>query len=781
MMTREFVVLLVIALIGTCAAMCQETSRPSGPTEATVAALKAYFSAPDSERGGLARPWEQATGLSAADAAAWREAIWRAYLAADGPLQRAWRDNIAQQRVTLGRRSMSYSAQVTGEKPVRGWPLVIALHPGEDGAEARDERYPLDGMYVRPREGADNTSLWDSPEGYELLELLVRQFVAFGDVDPNRVCLQGFAEGGEAVLRLGPNMADRWAALAVADAAGSVDRTPVENLCHTPVNLQVSRRDDERARFQLASAWADTMQKLRDDGNPDEYICEFVARAEARGATDDRSSLTWLDQFARNPVPKRIVWTQSGPVQRDRYWLRLDDPYRGKEPGNWSNRPETIDARVGGQLVTLAVKGLSQVTLRLDDRLLDLDRTVTITVNDEEAFTGRVPRSAVTLVKTLVQRGDTEMMFCAELPLPVPPAVRSAGEVGTVRCSYPAPPDPQLAAAVDAALHKAGANADELCRALADVGDQCRPGMVFLIANMPDRDLVGLKAAFLVEDVQLAYQAWRQAPWSAEMSESQFFQYILPYAHFNERRDNWRRDFYERFHERAWTFRDPIDATKWLNDTLNDTVNVHYHAFKRPKSDQSPYESIAASYASCTGLSVLLADACRAVGIPARLAGVARWTKTPGNHTWVEVWGGPNAPDGAPAIRRWYNIGDTGSDPRGNDWVKERCREETDVDQPLSRVYAACYRRGEMHFPLAWDLELKYVPALNVTRFYTSPNEVALPLPAGRHDVAVWWADEVVLTATGDGPLRLPLARGEPFRVVITGPDGSREERRLEP
>jgi len=790
-MTRATIVIPVSMLAWSLAAMGQDTSQPSGPGDAMLAALRAYFGAPENERGGLARPWEQATLVSAADATAWQDAIWKAYLAADGPRQKAWRDDVANQRVTLGQKIMRYTVRVAGEGPARGWPLLISLHGGGARPEVNDaqwraqqERYAFEGMYVCPRAIADDRNLWDTPKSHELLDLLVRQLLAFGEVDPNRVYLQGDAEGGDGVLRLGPNLADRWAAITAVAAAVPVDRAPVENLCHTPLNLQVGQPDSERDCFKLASAWRDIMQKLRDDANPDEYVCALVAGAGQEGAADDGASLAWLQQRERSSVPKRIAWTQSGPVQHDRYWLRLDDPYGGKDPGNWNNRPETIDARVGGQLVTLAMKGLARVTIHLDDRLLDLDQPVTVTINDEEVFTGRVSRSAAALVKTLEERGDPELMFCAELALDAPATAvqaTSRGAAPAEQYHYPVPADPQLAAAVEAALRKAGANAVELCKALAEVGDEGRSGLFFLIANMPDRDLVRLKAAFLVENVKLAYQAWKQAPWSAQISEQQFFQYILPYAHFNERRDNWRRDFYDRFHERAWTFHDPIDATKWLNDTLNDTVNVHYHAFKRPKSDQSPYESIAARYASCTGLSVLLADACRAVGIPARLAGVARWTKTPGNHTWVEVWGGPPESAGATAIRRWYNVGDTGSDPRKGDWVDERCLQETDPDQPLYSVYAACFRHSKLHFPLAWDLELKYVPALNVTRFYTSAMEVELPLPAARHAVAVWWADEVVVTATGEGPLRLPLARGEQFRVVITKPDGTREERQVAP
>ena len=50
-------------------------------------------------------------------------------------------------------------------------------------------------------------------------------------------------------------------------------------------------------------------------------------------------------------------------------------------------------------------------------------------------------------------------------------------------------------------------------------------------------------------------------------------------------------------------------------------VNVKYHATKRLKPDQSPSESMKIGYASCSGLSIILVDACRAVGVPARVVG----------------------------------------------------------------------------------------------------------------------------------------------------------------
>jgi hypothetical protein len=339
-------------------------------------------------------------------------------------------------------------------------------------------------------------------------------------------------------------------------------------------------------------------------------------------------------------------------------------------------------------------------------------------------------------------------------------------------------------AAVRESLAKAGTNANEFATAIASVEPEMRPGMVFLIETMPERDRTTLTARFLVTNTRLAYDAWRGAPWGHQIPEAMFLQYILPYANLNERRDDWRLDFVNRFQEKAWTFRDPMEAVRWLNDHINDALNVHYHASKRKKPDQSPYESMELNWASCTGLSILLVDACRAAGIPARCVGCPAWKKVTGNHTWVEVFG----PD-ANGQWRWFNVGDTGSDPRGENWVNERCREETDPNDWAHAVWAACWRPSSHHFPLPWEWEIEYVPGLNVTRFYQSPTDVAITVPkaegnTGGATVEAYWSGELIArtrAAAGAESVTLHLAKGERFDIVILHDNGTRSDQTIAP
>ena len=75
--------------------------------------------------------------------------------------------------------------------------------------------------------------------------------------------------------------------------------------------------------------------------------------------------------------------------------------------------------------------------------------------------------------------------------------------------------------------------------------------------------------------------------------------------------------------------------------------------------------------ATCTGLSIMLVEACRAVGVPARMAGIASWPGRGGNHTWVEVWDdgwhfvGAAEPDAKGLDHAWF-VGDAAKAIKGS-------------------------------------------------------------------------------------------------------------------
>ncbi len=300
-----------------------------------------------------------------------------------------------------------------------------------------------------------------------------------------------------------------------------------------------------------------------------------------------------------------------------------------------------------------------------------------------------------------------------------PPIFVGAGQAAEAPPDLPTIPAGVLqeyAAETRAALGRAGPNAAELIKALDAAPREHRAAVSFLIANMPDRDLRTLSAAYLLENTAVAFEARAAMPWGPGLPEEIFLNEVLPYAVINERRDAWRKDFYERFRPLVADCRTAGEAAMKLNREVFPLLNVRYHATKRPKADQSPYESMEAGYASCTGLSVLLVDACRAVCVPARLAGIPQWPNQEGNHSWVEIWD-----------RQWYFTGAAEPDPAGlNHAGFVASAAGADSKNPMNGIYATSFRRTGWSFPLVWDLSIKYVSARDVTRYYTARRPVRL-------------------------------------------------------
>lgn len=278
-------------------------------------------------------------------------------------------------------------------------------------------------------------------------------------------------------------------------------------------------------------------------------------------------------------------------------------------------------------------------------------------------------------------------------------------------------------ALIDRTIATAGDNAKELKKALKEVPRNEREGMAFLISYMPERDAKSLSADFLLENVEYAYKARAEFPWAKEVPDSVFLNDVVAYANLNENRESWRKDFYERFKKYVApckTMREAIDS---VNKNVRDELLVDYNT-KREKPDQAPYESMRQHMASCSGLSILLTDAFRAVGIPSRVAGTPAWHDDRGNHNWNEVW-----IDGLWRFTEYYP-----SDDLDQSWFLTDAGKAIKEDVRKA-IYAASFKPTGCYFPLVWDENIRYVHAENVTDRYTSLYRAQLSaMPAdGKH------------------------------------------------
>jgi hypothetical protein len=283
----------------------------------------------------------------------------------------------------------------------------------------------------------------------------------------------------------------------------------------------------------------------------------------------------------------------------------------------------------------------------------------------------------------------------------------------------------------------------------------------YLVQFMPQSDLDTLPIDTVRDTVAYAFAAQRAFPfWGINATTTSssnktlipwaiFLNDVLPYATLTEQRDNWRPLFFEYFSSHAPALTDGtitnIDAAvRWMNQFAWNIVAppIVFNASGNPTglNEYSPFEVMAAHYASCTGLSVFLVSCLRSIGIPARVAGTPHWNlgnktcpqgdASPdcGNHDWVEVW----SDDGA-----WSFVDERGQIALNTSWFfPEHVRHQ----QPNSlnhSIFATSYAPAEYiaasyggdddvlavpspFFPMAWDWGNPQVPAWDVTLRYLS-------------------------------------------------------------
>ncbi|MDD7887370.1 transglutaminase-like domain-containing protein [Flavivirga sp. 57AJ16] len=269
---------------------------------------------------------------------------------------------------------------------------------------------------------------------------------------------------------------------------------------------------------------------------------------------------------------------------------------------------------------------------------------------------------------------------------------------------------------LDTALIKAGSNTPQILKALTEAPKNQKEGMAFLISYMPTRDLTTLSASFLLENATYAYKAREKYPWCKALPDTIFFNEVLPYTNVAETRDPWRKDFYERFSKYVEDKKSLKAAIFAIANPIKDEVKVEYNV-KRSKMDSSPKEAMAENMATCTGLSIILTDAFRSVGIPSRLAGTPMWTNMKGNHTWSEVY-----IDNEWKFIEYYPEG------LNKSWFLADAG-KADINNPLHWIYAVSYKPTDQYYyagravkHLINKMDLNDMPP-QMRRHYENPKE----------------------------------------------------------
>ncbi len=350
--------------------------------------------------------------LTKTDAAKARTLLWDAYVA-QLKVERA--EEMKAKVLKDGKMELKFHETRFGKKPDGGHSLWISLHGGGGApAKVNDQQwenqkklYKLDeGIYIAPRAPTNTWNLWHESHIDTLFARLIENYVALEGVNPDRVYVLGYSAGGDGVYQIGPRMADRWAAAAMM--AGHPNDASALSLRNVPFALQVGGNDAAYNRNKIAADWG---KKLEDLHKADDKGYEtFFKIYEGKGHWMDRedaAALPWMAKHTRNSTPTKVVWQQGGRTHDQSYWLAVP---KGEAKGG-----SLVTASVEKQSITIDdSKDVASLVVRFDDRFADLDKPLTISAKKKELYSSTPPRTAGTLLKTLLERGDPKLMFDAE-------------------------------------------------------------------------------------------------------------------------------------------------------------------------------------------------------------------------------------------------------------------------------------------------------------------------------------------------------------------------------
>ena len=356
--------------------------------------------------------------LSKVEAAAARDAVWKQHVAT---IKKDRAAEVQDKLIKEDKLEMPWLIKTFGEKPKTGRSLFLSLHGGggttkktNDGQWQNQIKLyqPAEGLYIAPRAPTNTWNLWHEGHIDRLFTRLIEDLIVLEDVNPDRVYVMGYSAGGDGVYQLAPRMADSFAAAAMM-AGHPNDASPL-GLRNLPFAIQVGAEDGAYDRNKVAAEWGKKLDDLKkSDPEGYEHFTKIHAGKGHWMNLEDKIAVPWMAKFTRDPIPSRIVWKQSGTTHDRFYWLAVP-------PGEAKGGALVEVKRDGQTIEILKAENVKTLLIRLDDRMLDLDKPVKVTLAGKTLFEGKAPRSASTLKKTLAGRGDPKLMFDAEIVVKLP-------------------------------------------------------------------------------------------------------------------------------------------------------------------------------------------------------------------------------------------------------------------------------------------------------------------------------------------------------------------------
>ncbi|HUU97612.1 MAG TPA: transglutaminase-like domain-containing protein [Phycisphaerae bacterium] len=154
-----------------------------------------------------------------------------------------------------------------------------------------------------------------------------------------------------------------------------------------------------------------------------------------------------------------------------------------------------------------------------------------------------------------------------------------------------------------------------------------------------DADLETVSAEYLIENIDLAFRAWREKPWAQDLTFEALCEYVLGYRGDNEPVNSFRPTCLARYADLPAKMEDPTDvyeAADLVRKDVNAWVPFNELYYLHP-TDQSFEEMNQRRLGRCGDISNMMMYAMRSVAIPAAVDFTPWWADRDNNHAWEVI------------------------------------------------------------------------------------------------------------------------------------------------
>jgi len=248
--------------------------------------------------------------------------------------------------------------------------------------------------------GGETTDAWlDLSNSKEREGGLSNTLATFFDVtrqvsiDHDRVYLCGWGEGVRVVCALGARFPDRFAGV-IGRSGDPIEAQPVENFRNLPTIFA--------GAGQGATAFSERAQALKYEN--------VTIKPEAK----EPEIWAWIQDHPRMSNPPQVVIAAPAQTRMRAYWLATQE----------YDSPIALQGSIdkGTNTITIEGEGATEVTILLNDELVDLDREVKFVLNGAAPLIDKIPRNVSTMLATMrTATSDTGKVFVAQRKLDLPP------------------------------------------------------------------------------------------------------------------------------------------------------------------------------------------------------------------------------------------------------------------------------------------------------------------------------------------------------------------------